>query len=407
MIARRIMFRGVVVLVCSLTASGAAQQLTERQVLQLFRESPYHRELRAGIDVVRAGTLRHDLYPNPSVSATYEGAGRTDFFLVEQPLLVNGRVSLLRKAARSAVRAAETGADHALRESEALLRRSFYQLAYAQSRKELIRECKAEMEDLADILRKREVAGESSRLDRLRVERAIVELETESAEADAIIHNARAHLAGFLGESVHPSQLAANGALEASYGLPSLEEAFGTALSARSDYKVETARLEQLRLEGEAADRLRIPNPVVSGGLKRAEIGGQHVNGPVLAVSIGLPLFNKGQAERALAEAESARARARQSFVEHQILADVRAAHGTLQLRRQIAREYRLSVGSRTAEILEIALVSYREGELGILDLLDAFREAQRTKLRQLELLASAKLAEVEFDRSMAKDLLQ
>ena len=85
-------------LVCCLVTCAAASELTEKQVLQLFRESPYHKELQAGIEVVRAKTRRHTLYPNPSVSATFEGAGRTDFFVVEQALTVNGRRNLLRQA---------------------------------------------------------------------------------------------------------------------------------------------------------------------------------------------------------------------------------------------------------------------------------------------------------------------
>jgi cobalt-zinc-cadmium efflux system outer membrane protein len=406
MIARaKFSLKVTLVAYCAATCA-AAQGLTERQALRLFRESPYHRELQAEVHVVRAGNQRHNLYPNPSVSATFEGAGRTDFFMIEQPLVVNGRHHLLRQAGDSAIRVAETSADHALHQIEARLRRSFYQLAYAQGRQALIRESIGELEALARILRERERAGEGSKFDRLRAELEIVDLETESAETETLIAAARAKLAGFLGERVHPDALSANGTMEAAYELPSLRGTFAEALSARSDYKVETERLEQLRLEGKAANRLRIPNPVVSGGLKRAVVGDRYLNGPVLAVGIDLPLFDKGQVDRALAEAKADRTRARRRILESQILADVRAAHDSLRLRRQIARDYRVQMGKRTRDLLEIAQVAYEEGELGILELLNAFRNAQRTKLRQWELRAAAKLAEVEFDRSVAKELL-
>lgn len=393
-------------LVCFLAANAAAQELTERQALQLLRESPYHRELQARVAVARAETRRGTLYPNPSVSAAFEGAGRTDFYLFEQPLAVNGRRSLLRQAGKSAVAVAKAGADHALREIEARLRDAFQQLAYAQKRKRTIRDSIGELDELVRILRERERAGEGSKFDRLRAEREIVERETESAGAETLIAELRARLAGFLGERVDPENLVAGGTLEPEYPLPDLREALAEGLAARSDYQVEKERLEQLRLEAEAADRLRIPNPVVSGGLKRAEIGDRYANGPVLSVSIDLPLFNKGQVDKQLAEAKADRTRARRRVLENQILADVRAAHNSLRLRREIASGYQARSGRRAEELREIAEIAYQEGELGILELLDSYRVDQRAELRLLELQVAAKLAEVEFDRAIAKELL-
>ncbi len=393
-------------LVCCLVTCAAASELTEKQALQLFRESPYHKELQAGIEVVRAKTRRHTLYPNPSVSATFEGAGRTDFFVVEQVLTVNGRRNLLRQAGTSAVKVAETQADHTLREIEARLRDVFYQLLYAQKRKAMIRKSVDELEELARILHEREKAGEGSKFDHLLAAYETMEQETEFAEAETLIAGARAKLAGFLGERVFPDALVVMGALEPGYALPALPDALAVGLSARSDYRVETERLEQLRLEAEAADRLRIPNPIVLGGLKRTDIGDRYLNGPVLSVSIDLPVFEKGQVAKKLANAEADRTRARRRILKSQILADVRSAHDSLRLRRRIADDYRIQSGRNARELLEIAEIAYREGELGILELLNSYGVAHRTELRLLELRAAAKLAEVEFDRSIAKELL-
>ena len=406
MIARARVYMRLSLLVCCLATSAGAQELTERQALQLLRESPYHRELQARVEVARAESRRGTFYPNPSVSASFEGGGRTDFYLFEQPLAVNGRLGLLRQAGESAIAVAEAGADHALRQIEARLRDVFYQLAYAQKRKRTIRDSIGELEELVRILREREKAGEGSKFDRLRAEREIVEQGTESADAEAVIAESRARLAGFLGGRVNPENLVARGTLESEYALPDLHEALAEGLVARSDYQVEKVRLEQLRLEGEAADRLRIPNPVVSGGLKREAIGDRYASGPVLAVSIDLPLFNKGQADKQLAEAKADRTRARRGILESRILADVRAAHDSLRLRREIAGNYQARSGRRAEELREIAEIAYQEGELGILELLDSYRVAQRAKLRLLELQATAKLAEVEFDRAVAKELL-
>ena len=395
-------------LVVSLLVTCAfAQELDERQVLQLFHESPYYLELQAEVEIARAEVRRHGIYPNPSVSATFEGAGRTDFFVLEQELMLNGRRSLLRQAGNSTIRVAEAVAEHALHQGEARVRRVFFQLIYSQMRKEAIDVSISELELLIRQLRQREEAGEGSMYDRLRAEREVVERKIESAEAGAVVVETRAVLAGLLGEEVNPEAMAVQGTLDPGFALPALAEALADGLSARSDYKVESERLEQLRLEAEAADRRRIPNPVVVGGVKRAEIGDSYVNGPVISVSIDLPLFEKGQVDKGLAEAKADRARAHRRVLESQILADVRASYDSLRLRRQIAQAHRAQSGELARELLEIARVAYREGELDIPELLSALRVEQQTRLRQLELRAAAKMAEVEFDRSVAKEMLQ
>ena len=388
------------------SALAAAGSLNETQALRLLRESALHEELQAGVAVARAEALRHRSYPNPSVSGTFEGAGRTDFFLVEQRLAVNGRRGLLRQAEASAVRITETRADHALRQLEAGMRDAFYRLLHAQMRRTGIRDGIAEVAALVDALLEREVAGDVSRFDRLRAEREVAELRTEAAEAEAAIAAAQAEVGGILGDIGDPGALIAVGSLEPGYEVPPIAEALATGLAARSDYRVGEQRLRQLRLEAEAADRLRIPNPVVSGGLKRAEFDHGYVLGPVLAVSVNLPLFDRGQAEKGIAEAEAERTRARRRVLEAQILADVRGAHDQLRRRRRIADEYRTESTRRASELLEIARVAYAEGELGILELLDSYRVAQRTQLRAVDFQAAAKLAEIDFDRSVAKELL-
>ena len=217
---------------------------------------------------------------------------------------------------------------------------------------------------------------------------------------------ARAELARYLGDAVSPAGLEVSGSLAPAFELPPLREALADGLGNRSDYQVEAERLEQLRLEGEAASRLRIPNPVISGGLKRAEVGGQVVTGPVIGVSVDLPLFRKGRVERDVVTAKTVRARERRNDIENQILADVRSTHETLRLRRLISRNYRSQSQERVQELEQIADVAYEEGELGISELLETRRIASHARLQQLELEAAAKLAEVEFDRSVARELL-
>lgn len=399
--------RALVPIVACLSAGpGLAFELTEEDALRMLRDSPHYRELRARVDVVRAISRRDTLYPNPTASLALEGAGRTEFYLVEQPLAVNGRRNLLRRAGEMAVAAEEARAERGLQKIEAALREAFHGLIFAQRRERAIRRAVGEMDGLARSLRLREEAGEGSRFDRLRAEREVAELHTERARAQAMIAESQAGLASYLGDGVEADTLVADGPPGPLYPLPDLHEAISEALSARGDFRVESDRLEELGFRARAAERRRLPNPVVAGGLKRADTGRGLVTGPVLSVAVGLPLFDKGQAERRVLEAEAAEARARSEAVERRIRAEVRAAHASLRIRRQIAETYRAESSRPAEEIRRIADVAYREGELGILELVESYRVLHETAVRLLELEADARRAEVRFDMAVARDLL-
>ena len=389
-----------------LVASVAAQTLTESQALEMLRESPYYRELQARVEVTRAERRRGTLYPNPTVHAEFEGAGRTDFYSFEQPLAINGRLRLLRQAGDSAVAATQAEADYELRRIEADVRAAFQELIYAQTRGDAIDQSVDELGELVRILREREQAGEGSKFDLLRAEREIVERESERVGVEALVAQARARIAGFLGEKVSADGIVAEGTLDASEAVPELRAAIESSLVTRGDYRRQEARLETLRIEALAAGRQSVPNPVLSGGLKRAYNGVDYVHGPIVSVSVDLPFFNKGQAEKQLAEARAAQEREGRKVLESRILADVRGAHEALLIHRRAAEQYERDSGQRAEELGEIAGIAYVEGELGILELLDSVRVAQQSRLRLLELKAAAKSAEIEFDRATGKEML-
>jgi outer membrane protein TolC len=52
-------------------------------------------------------------------------------------------------------------------------------------------------------------------------------------------------------------------------------------------------------------------------------------------------------------------------------------------------------------ELTQIAEVAYREGEVGILELLDAVRTASRARFRSIELKLDARLAQIALERAV------
>jgi cobalt-zinc-cadmium efflux system outer membrane protein len=153
-------------------------------------------------------------------------------------------------------------------------------------------------------------------------------------------------------------------------------------------------------LEQTAAGRLRFPEPVVSAGLKRADnTRGDTDAGPVVSLTLPLPLFNRGTTEVQRFQAEETRARARRDVLAQQITAQVEGAYQTLLIRQRAADGYQKEISSRGADLTRIVQVAYQEGELGILELLDALRVSRQSQLRLLELQGAAREAEIELER--------
>jgi hypothetical protein len=79
-------------------------------------------------------------------------------------------------------------------------------------------------------------------------------------------------LRGFLPADVQIARVSGRLETSLSGGLDA-ETLTQRAMAARQDFRAEQQRLTFFQLEQRAAERLRVPEPVVSAGYKRADIG--------------------------------------------------------------------------------------------------------------------------------------
>ena len=398
---------GIVSMTGLVWVSAHGQELAEQEAVRMFlTRSPSAQEARAGTAIVEARTQSWSLWPNPHAGYDHEGAGLTQIARVQQTLPLNGRLGLLRQAGASAVRAAEMQSEHNLWRQCSEMRRAFYDLLLAQQRETTVRDAISQLQEVVRILRERERLGESSRFDLLRAEREESEIQAELTSARAGTAQARARLASFFDGSVNPASIRAQGDFEAARELPPLAALLQLALESRQDYQAEHQQQEQFRWEERAATRLRIPDPVFSVGLKRAGgLGGTHY-GPYVGFSLSLPVFDRGKTRIAELEAELRRSSYRREILDQQIQAEITGFYEALRMRRQAAEEYRLRFEQEGSELERIAQTAYQEGELGILELLDAYRVSRQSSLRTLELFAAFKQAEIELERAAGKPVL-
>ena len=230
---------------CSAQPTAQAAQesmlrLSEREALARFVASdPRIRALNARIDEIRATQAERTLWPNPIATYAREsvlGAHDT-FLLARQELPLSGRRSRLHTAGRLAVDAGQAEAQIERVQLQAEVREAYTALLLAQQREEALQGSIGALQTLVSVLRTREGGGEGSTYDRMRGQRALVELEAELSLAARDVAEAQGQLAGYLGPGTVPEALVAADVLDASTSLAPLPALIEQALANRGDYR--------------------------------------------------------------------------------------------------------------------------------------------------------------------------
>jgi outer membrane protein, heavy metal efflux system len=398
---------------CSAQSDGQVAQepptlrLTEREAVARFSTGdPRIRALNAGIDEARATQAERTLWPNPSATFSREsvlGAHDT-FLLARQELPISGRRGRLQTAGRLAVDAAQAEAQWERVQLQADVREAYAALLLAQQREATLQASIDALQKLISVLRTREEGGEGSTYDRMRGQRALVDLEAERTLAASDRARAQGRLARYLGPGTTPEALVAADALIATPSPAPLPALIEQALSSRGDYRASENSVARFEAERSAATRLQIPTPSLTGGLKRSDLGGTTSSGYQVSLDVAIPLFSRGQAATALATAQKARAQAEAESWRLLIEADVRAAYNVASIQQERLTHYQEAAAAIAEPLAQIGRVGYEEGELSILELLDADRQALDARLQILELAAAARRAAIDLNRVIGQE---
>jgi cobalt-zinc-cadmium efflux system outer membrane protein len=380
-------------------ADAQTVRLTEQELLaQLGSEAPRVQAARAAVEVARADVLAAARWPNPRVTFNREAvAGVSENMLtVTQPLPVTGRRRLDMSAATARVEASASRAEDLIRRVRADLRLAFTDLRTAQEREQELARSRERLNELAVILGRREEAGEAAGFDRLRAEREVIDVETNRASAGAARAQAQALLASFVAAPANGS-IEAVGAAAPVAPLPTVDELMARAETARGELVALARELEAAGFAEQAAGRRALPEPELVAGTKTSNVAGGDT-GSIISVHVAVPLFDRAQPERAAAQARARQARAEADVLRQTIRAQIAAWRAAVVERRDIAARHRAALAAGAGEIERIAQVSYEAGERGILEVLDAYRTASSARLRQAELDATVREAEIELE---------
>lgn len=383
-------------------AASPSTATSESEAVRLFlAESPHVRQIELVGRSAEAGARQEALLANPALSYQVEEAAgvRDEFLTLQQEIPITGRRGLVRESALAASSAAVLDAQSGLREEVHALRVAFHDVLRRERAVEILARGRDRMSRIVRILEAREREGESAGYDLLRAEQELSEIDVSRSEADAALAVVRSRFGRFFDPKAEMHAARLDGGLELSSAVPDEAEAIDQALTGRGELRALRATADRLSLEKRAAARRRYPEPTVSAGWKRTDAADQIDTGYFAAVTVSVPLFDRGQLEAARAGADERRTELRIEILRREIRAEVSAAIARESAARRAMRHHGEKVVARAGDLRRIAELAYEEGEAGVLELLDAYRTTLATELRALDLRYAAKLAEIDRDR--------
>jgi outer membrane protein TolC len=122
-------------------------------------------------------------------------------------------------------------------------------------------------------------------------------------------------------------------------------------------------------------------------------------------LALPLPIVDRGQTTIPAARARAREAKAQVDVVLVPALARLAGVRREVEQRRQALADYRARGVTSGDEMLTEAQAGYVAGRFSVLELADAYRAYREARLREIELGASARQAEVDLGRVVGHSL--
>ncbi|HUG42223.1 MAG TPA: TolC family protein [Longimicrobiales bacterium] len=350
--------------------------ITLEEALELFTAN--NLELRlARAEAAEATALAGQAaaYPNPSVMASHEPLSDGDrsysetYFNLSQRLEWPGTRSARQDAAGriAAAAAARLSADSARLAFE--VKQAYTDAARAERVERVLTRVTEVFRTGERSAEARYAAGDISLYDRRRIAVERARYETRLAEVVLDAAAARRQLALLVAPTAEELQLAPADWVT---GLPPVivvEQALELALARRGEVAAAEAAVESERAAASVARRERIPDLTATGGYKTQSDG---FTGAFLGLSLPLPVLDRRAGAVDAADARAAAAESRLALTRRQVENDVRRALDTYESLSLRAELLGATAMDEAADMLEIARIAYAEGEMELIDLLDA-----------------------------------
>lgn len=349
------------------------------------RVSPDLAAARAAVDAAAARARQAGALTNPTLSYAYEqtstGGLRNSQSIAAlgQPLELTGVRGARHDAARLRWEAAE--ADLRAVEGQVTFEVTrAYALAQAADERMALADRAATAFDRAQrVTGARLAAGDVSGYEarRIRLEGArYAALRAEAALARRTAFLALAALVGAPADSLVLPALAPPESLPPTPPAISRDSILTLALRRRPELLAAERHAAAALADARAAGRERIPVPIASAGWKteRVTAGGARLDGFVAGISLPLPFWDRRGGAVAAADADARRRAAEVDIMRRRVVRDAEEAYAALRAAEEEVARLSPALGPEAAAALRAAENAYTEGEIALVEWLDAVR---------------------------------
>lgn len=357
---------------------------------------------------------------NPVLSFSHEqasGDGQStaqNIALLEQPL----ERGALRSARRDAARTRREAADARRAVAEASLDFDVtraYALALAADRRAVLADqATTAFTEALRVSARRLAAGDLSGYAnrRLKLEAArYAALRAEAILAQRVARTELASLVASSDDALNASSLLLTDSLGSRGPAPMEDSLLAVALRSRGELRA--AELDALAATADArlATRERTPTPVLSGGLKTERIGvtgapSQGLTGFVAGLSVPIPLWDRRGGAIEAADAESRRRAAEVAGLRRRIAREIADAYDAYRAADAQLAMLAPQLGGESRAALGAAQVAYAEGEITLVEWLDAVRAYREAEASFATLQADLLIRRAALERAVGAPLL-
>ena len=283
------------------------------------------------------------------------------------------------------------------------VKKSFYQLLLAVEKKKYIEENLQMAKDFYAKASEKYQSGEVAKYEVLRAKVEAAKANNRLKAASNQIKMAKARLNFFLsGDKFQPVNIRGN--LKGRFELPSLKDLQDKALTSRPEIKKERLVVKKESLAKKQALLSYLPD--VSLGVSRHRIENETDTWDV-AFSFEIPLFfwQKAKGEIAEANANFDSAKERLKYLELSTALEVENAYyDALSLNNRIEL-FEKEILDEAEQVYQMSMVSYKEGKIGSIDLIESRRSLVELRQDYAETLFNYQLAVAELEKSIGTSI--
>ncbi len=355
------------------------------------------------LEAARATAVELRTWQNPELAytreQTYGSAGTgEDYLWLAQSFDLGGRRSLRGRAAMLRSEGAAARGESFKISLAAEVRQRYHEVLYRRLRAEALALWSQRLGAALTAIAAREKAGDVALYDRRRLERELALARAREVVEATALAKAWARLAALSELDAAAPQAVPGNLLPATRPEPA--DQYLARAATRPDIRALERAEAATELDHKAAARARVPELTLGAGWKGVQYTGLRSDGFVVNAAVTLPVLDRGQGSRRRAMAEGQSLRGRVTLARQELAGEILGLRAEADRLHVLAETFTRERRRDADDLMRIADAAYRGGELGILELLDAFRGAVDDELQGLELALLARRARIDLERA-------